>query len=160
MYPQEKVSEKCPCIHGTDVQDWNMTPRNAYPLLREQVGLVPRDFDAPNLRLRYFGGPMQTKVFPTALPGRPYAPSGPASLDPYLKPVAPDVPKYGADTTGGGSPWPLLSFLSPASPDPRGSSSAGDDGIPATFGLAALIMAMTPLLIAGGIIYLVYIYIQ
>lgn len=158
MYPQEKVSEKCPCIHGTDIQDWNMTPRNAYPLLKEQVGLVPRDFDAPNLRLRYFGGPMQTKVFPTALPGRPYAPSGPASLDPSRKPVSMDAPKYGADTTGG-SPWSLYSFLSPASPDPRGSETDGDS-VTTSISIAALIMALTPLLIAGGIIYLVYVYIH
>jgi hypothetical protein len=119
FHPVEKVSEKCPCIHGTDDQDWNMNYKNSYPLIKEYTGLGAPEFDAPNLRLRYFGKPDRTHVFKTTLPGRPYAPPGSASLDRSRVPISLDAPKYGADSTGG-SPWPLHNPFSPESPDPRG----------------------------------------
>jgi hypothetical protein len=148
-----KVEEKCSCVHDEGGQDWYMNSRNSYPLLKPISGLVAPEFDSPNYRFGLFSGPMMHSApeLSKRLPGRPNAPPGSASLDPAYRPIALDPPKYGADTTGG-SRWSLHTPFSGADPDPRGDASE----IANTFSLVALIIALTPILIAGGVLFIIY----
>jgi hypothetical protein len=148
-----KVEEKCSCVHDEDEQDWNMTARNSWPLLKPITGLVAPEFDSPNYRWGLFSHDRMTKPPERSkyMPFHPWGASGAASLDPANRPVWYDVPKYGGDTTGG-SRWPLMDPMKPASPDPRGSFP-GDSVVAEPF-----TQWTTYIMLAGGLMLVLYIW--
>lgn len=95
------VENKCPCLYDDPPQDWSQTPRNSYPLLKEERGLIIPHYDAPNVRHRLFVYPMTVPPERAKrMPGRPQQPSGSASLYREYHPKIKDKPKWGADWTG------------------------------------------------------------